>query len=98
MVVLGRLLMDDTIEGLRQTIRGYRGILEDAGVHVTHADVDEWHNSRARLLAVARAAADAFPELRTWIDSELQGTKLYKEADENMAGWEAALAAVEDLL
>jgi len=25
MVVLGRLLMDDTIEGLRQTIRGYRG-------------------------------------------------------------------------
>ena len=51
-----------------------------------------------RLLAVARAAADAFPDLRTWIDNELQGTKMYDEVDEMMRGWEAALTAAEDLL
>ena len=85
MVALGRLLMDDTIEGLRQTIRGYRGILEDAGVHVTHADVDEWHNSRARLLAVARVAED----VTKWIGNP---------PPEDVAKLSEALAAVEDLL
>ena len=80
--------MDDVIEGLRQTIRGYRGILEDAGVHVTHADVDEWHNSRARLLAVARAAE----KVRYAFD------EFFPYGGLGMDDLKEALAAVDDLL
>ena len=60
--------------------------------------IQELEAQNARLLAVARAAAVAFPELRGWIDRELCGTKMYKEEIADMDGWEEALDAVEDLL
>lgn len=32
-------------------VRGYRNILQEAGVHITHSDVEEWHHKTAQLKA-----------------------------------------------
>ena len=50
----------------------------------------------AKLERVAEAAKPAFKDLRTWIDSELQGTEYYATADAKMTEWEDTLRELEE--